>query len=126
MKKETEKLLKRFSIELKDINAEVADLSGGQRQSVSIGRAIYWGGRILIFDEPTNNLGLKQEKKTIDMILRIRDEFNISIIVISHNIEHVFRLADRIIILKNGKKVGEKTKEETNTHEIVSLITGVN
>ncbi len=92
MKSETKKLLKRMDIELKDVDAEVTELSGGQRQSVTVGRAIYWGGKILIFDEPTNNLGVKQERKVIELIKRIRDEFKVSIIVISHNIDHVFQL----------------------------------
>jgi ABC-type sugar transport system ATPase subunit len=124
MRKETEKLLDRFGIMLKDINSDIVNLSGGQRQSVAVGRAIYWGGKILIFDEPTNNLGVKQERKIIDLIKRTRDEFGVSIIVISHNIAHVFELVDRIIVLRNGKKIGERMKEQTNTNEIVSLITG--
>jgi len=102
----------------------VYNLSGGQRQAVIIGRAVYWGGRILIFDEPTNNLGVKQERKVIDLIKRLRNELGISIIVISHNIAHVFELVDRIIVLRNGKKVGERIKDKTNTNEIVSIITG--
>ena len=125
MKVETEKILKRLGIELKDIYAEVGELSGGQKQTVTVGRAIYWGGIILIFDEPTNNLGVKQERKILDSIKNIRNEFNISIIVISHNIAHVFELVDRIIVLRNGQVVGEKIKSETNTNEIVSLITGL-
>ena len=125
MRKETEQLLGRLGVTLKDINARVNNLSGGQKQSVAVGRAIYWGGKILIFDEPTNNLGVKQERKIIDLIKRIRKEFGVSIIVISHNIAHVFELVDRIIVLRNGKIIGERTKDETNTNEIVSLITGV-
>ena len=124
MRKETEKLLDRFGIKLQNINSDIVNLSGGQRQSVAVGRAIYWGGKILIFDEPTNNLGVKQERKIIDLIKRTRDEFGVSIIVISHNIAHVFELVDRIIVLRNGKKIGERLKEQTNTNEIVSLITG--
>jgi simple sugar transport system ATP-binding protein len=124
MRKETEKLLDRFGIKLQNINSDIVNLSGGQKQSVAVGRAIYWGGKILIFDEPTNNLGVKQERKIIDLIKRTRDEFGVSIIVISHNIAHVFELVDRIIVLRNGKKIGERLKEQTNTNEIVSLITG--
>lgn len=122
---ETKKLLQKIGVELKDINIELNSLSGGQRQSVVVGRAVYWGGKVLIFDEPTNNLGVKQEKKVIDLIKRIRDDFDVSIIIISHNINHVFELVDRIVVLRNGFKVGEKIKNETNTNEIVSMITGV-
>ena len=125
MKEEARKLLERLAISLKDNDAPLRNLSGGQRQSVVVGRAVYWGGEILIFDEPTNNLGVKQEKKVIDLIKKIRDTYNISIIVISHNIAHVFELVDRIIVLRNGEKVGERIKEETNPNQIVSMITGV-
>ena len=125
MRNETENLLYRLGIELKDISSRMNTLSGGQKQSVAVGRAIYWGGRLLIFDEPTNNLGVKQERKVIELVKKIRDEFGVSIIIISHNIAHVFELVDRIIVLRNGQKVGERSKEKTNMNEIVSMITGV-
>ena len=125
MKKEAEKLLKRVGINLKEPDAPVRYLSGGQRQGVVVGRAVYWGGRILIFDEPTNNLGVKQEKKVIGLIKRIRDEYNVSIILITHNIAHVFELVDRIIVLRNGKIVGDRIKRKTNPNEVVSMITGL-
>ena len=125
MRKESINLLKRIGIKLKNIDLEVKNLSGGQRQSITVGKAVYWGGKILIFDEPTNNLGVKQEKKVMDLIKKIRNEYNISIIIITHNINHVFELVDRIIILRNGKKIGERIKDETNQNEIVSMIIGI-
>lgn len=125
MKKETKKMLERVGVKLKNISAEISDLSGGQKQAVVVGRAVYWGGKILIFDEPTNNLGPEQQRRVIDLIKRIRDEYNVSIIVISHSISHVFELADRIVVLRNGVIVGERLKKDTNPNEIVSIITGV-
>jgi len=125
MKEEAEKLLKRIGIEIREPDSPVGYLSGGQRQGIVVGKAVYWGGRILIFDEPTNNLGAKQERKVIDLIKLIRDKYNISIIIISHNIAHVFELVDRIIVLRNGRKIGERIKRETNPNEIVSMITGL-
>ena len=122
---ETEQLLSRLGITLKNISAPLSNLSGGQKQSVAVGKAIYWGGKILIFDEPTNNLGVKQERKIIELIKKIRSDFGVSIIIISHNIAHVFELVDRIIVLRSGHKVGERIKEKTNMNEIVSMITGV-
>ena len=125
MREEAVKLLKRVGIEIKEINAPVGKLSGGQRQGIVVGRAIYWGGKILIFDEPTNNLGAKQERKVIDLIKRIRDEYNLAIIIITHNIAHVFELVDRIVVLRNGRVIGERIKRKTNPNEIVSMITGI-
>lgn len=125
MRGKTDKLLETLGITLKDVKSEVYNLSGGQRQTIVIGRAVYWGGKILIFDEPTNNLGMMQERKVLDLIKKLRDEFKVSIIIISHNIAHIFELVDRIIVLRNGEKVGERAKDETNPNEIVSMITGV-
>jgi ABC-type sugar transport system ATPase subunit len=125
MRNETEQLLERIDIRLKDINAEVSTLSGGQRQSVVVGRAVYWGSRIIILDEPTNNLGVKEERKIIELIKTLRDKHDMSVIVISHNINHVFELVDRIVVLRNGEKVGERYKSRTTINEIVSMITGV-
>jgi len=125
MRNETIKLIDRFGVELKDVNAELSNLSGGQRQTITVGRAAYWGGKIIILDEPTNNLGVKQERRVIDLIMRLRDEYEVSVIIISHNIEHVLELVDRIVVLRNGCKVGEKFKNDTSRNEIVSMITGV-
>ena len=124
MKKETKRLLERIGIVVKDINAPVGDLSGGQQQGITVGRAVYWGGEIIIFDEPTNNLGVKEQKKVVNLIKQLRDNYNISIIIIAHDMYHIFELTDRIIVLRNGKKVGERIKKETTQNEIVSLITG--
>jgi ABC-type sugar transport system ATPase subunit len=125
MKKETDRVLEGLGIKLKSISVEVFSLSGGERQIAAIGRAVYWGKKILIFDEPTNNLGVKQERKALDLIKKLREELKLSIIVITHNISHIFELVDRIIVLRNGEKVGERMKEETNPNEIVSMIIGV-
>ncbi len=125
IRKETDSILQSLGISLEDARLQAFNLSGGQRQTIVVGRAVYWGGKILIFDEPTNNLGVKQERKILDLIKNLRDNFGVSIIIISHNIAHIFELVDRIIVLRNGMKVGERVKEETNPNEIVSLITGV-
>ena len=125
MKKETGQVLEKLGIKLKDLNSEIFNLSGGERQIAAIGRAVYWGKKILIFDEPTNNLGVKQERRVLDLIKRLRDELNLSIILITHNISHIFELVDRIVVLRNGEKVGEKMKNETSPNEIVSMIIGV-
>ncbi len=122
----TVEVLSELGIQVKEIHAHTVNLSGGQQQSIAVGRAIHWSGKILIFDEPTNNLGVNEQEKTIQLIKNIRDKFkNISIIIISHNLFHIFKIVDRIVVLKNGRVVGDRQKEETNQNEIVSMITGV-
>jgi ABC-type sugar transport system ATPase subunit len=125
MRKETVTLFKKLGVGIKDITAQVRNFSGGQRQGVIVGRAVYWGGNIIIFDEPTNNLGVNEQRIVLDLILKLRDEHNVAILIISHNLYHVFEIVDRIIVLRNGEKVGERIKTETNQNEIVSLITGL-
>jgi ABC-type sugar transport system ATPase subunit len=126
MRKETEKLLSKVGVQLRVLAAPVNSLSGGQQQSIAVGRAIYWTGKILIFDEPTNNLGVKEQSKAINLIKTIKDTYKeVSIIVITHNLYHIFELVDRIMVLKNGQVVGIREKEKTTHNEIVSMITGV-
>ena len=125
MANETRELLKKLEVGIKDIKIQVKNYSGGQRQGILVGRAVYWGGKIIIFDEPTNNLGVNEQRKILDLIKKLRDEHNISIIIISHNLYHVFELVDRIVVLRNGMKVGERIRSKTNPNEIVSMITGL-
>lgn len=125
MKKDVEILLNKIGIKLDNINAPVNKFSGGQQRSIEVGRAVYWGGKMIIFDEPCNGLGVEQQQKVIALIKRFRDEFDISIIVISHNLRNIFELADKIIVLRNGKKIAERIKTKTTENEIVSLLTGV-
>jgi len=125
MKNETINLFKKIGVGIKDIDEEVRFFSGGQRQGVVVGRAVYWGGKILIFDEPTNNLGVAEQKTILDLIVKLREEQNLSILIISHNLYNVFQIVDRIIVLRNGEKVGERLTKETNQNEIVSMITGL-
>lgn len=125
MREETIKVLKRIGVELKDFAAPVDLLSGGQQQSIAVGRAVYWGGKILIFDEPTNNLGVGEQRRALALIKTIRDTYrDVSTILISHNLSHVFELSDRIIVMRNGKVIGEKLKDKTDINEISSMITG--
>jgi len=125
MRMETQKLLGSVGIDLPNLRRPVTGLSGGQRQSVLVGKAIYWGGRLLIFDEPTNHLGARQESNIMSLIKRIREQYEVAIIIISHNIAHVFEMADRIIVLRNGSIVGERSRGTTTPNEIVSMITGL-
>lgn len=124
MKTETKNILKRIGIELENIDSPTKKYSGGQRRAIEVGRAVYWGGEIIIFDEPSNGLGVEQQEKVLNIIRNLRAEFGVSVLLISHNLENVFDLVDRIIVLRNGKKVGDKIKKDTKKEEIVSLITG--
>jgi len=117
------KFLKGVGISIDDPSRAVEELSGGQRQAVAISKGAYWTDKILILDEPTAALGVRETGRILDMIQELKKK-GLSIILITHNIEHAFLVADRFFILRVGEKVGERKKSETNHEEIVKLITG--
>lgn len=124
MRQDTLNTLKKLKIDLKDIYAPVKLLSGGQQQSVVVGRAAYWKGKVIILDEPANNLGVQEQREVLKLVQSIRDEYGITFIMISHNLEHVFDISDRIVVMRGGRVVGVKKTSETSRNEIVGLITG--
>jgi ABC-type sugar transport system ATPase subunit len=105
------------------LDRPVRDLSGGQRQAVAIGRAIYWNARLLIMDEPTAALGVPEQRKVIELIHRLRTR-GVGVLFISHNLGDIFAVSDRIIVLRRGIKAGERQASETNGDEIVRLMVG--
>ena len=123
MKNDAQSALKLIRINIPSLKTLVSDLSGGQRQSVAIARSLVRGGSIFLLDEPTAALGVEQTAKVNEIISDLRANGK-SVIVISHNLEHVFQVADRICVLRRGELVKVKKKEETTREEIVGLITG--
>jgi ABC-type sugar transport system ATPase subunit len=114
-------LLEDFQIQIKDPALEVKSLSGGQRQMVSISRAVQFEAKIIIMDEPTAALGVSETKKVYEFIHKLKEK-GISVIIISHNINEVFNVADRFMVMKTGMLVGIKRKEETSIDDIVTMI----
>ncbi len=101
----------------------VRNLSGGQRQAVAIGRAIFWKARLLIMDEPTAALGVPEQRKVRELVHRLRTQ-GVAIIFISHNLQDIMAVADRILVLRRGRKVGELPRAEATGDEIVRLMVG--
>jgi len=123
MREESIKHLKSLGVEIQNVKEKVKNLSGGQRQVIAISRAVYWGTKLVILDEPTAALGVRESKKVNELIKSLKQN-NISVIIISHNLQHVFYVADRVIVLRHGEKVGERKIRETDGDEIVKMITG--
>jgi len=101
----------------------VANLSGGQRQSVAISRAVMWNSKVVLLDEPTAALGVAQTKQVVDLIKRLREQ-NLGVVVISHNLHEIFEVADRIIVLRLGRRVATFTRDSTTPEDVVAAITG--
>ncbi|MEQ1944815.1 ATP-binding cassette domain-containing protein [Mesorhizobium sp. VNQ89] len=103
--------------------APVSNFSGGQRQAVAIGRAVYWDAQILIMDEPTAALGVPEQRKVISLIHQLKAQGR-GVIFISHNLQDIFAVSDRIIVLRRGVKAGERKISETTHDEVVKLMVG--
>lgn len=105
------------------VRQKVASLSGGQRQTVAIARAVLWNKKVVILDEPTAALGVAQTEQVLNLVRRLADS-GVAVILISHNMQDVFAVADRIYVLYLGKMVAALKKEETSHTDIVGYITG--
>ena len=117
----TIKELKKFDINIEDAKRPAGTLSGGQRQILAIARALYFGAKILILDEPTSALGVRESAKVVEQIAQLR-EHNINVILVSHNIEQAFSLGDEFFIFKNGELVGQFNKLETSANKLRSIL----
>lgn len=113
----------RMGIDIRDPEQPVGTMSGGERQSIAISRAVYFGARVLILDEPTAALGVREARRVLDLIHRLRDHGK-AVVVISHAMDHVMEVADRALVMRRGRKVGEVSPTESSRDEIVSLIVG--
>jgi D-xylose transport system ATP-binding protein len=123
MAEATRDVLERLQVGLPDFNATVGLMSGGQRQAVAVSRAAAFASKVVILDEPTAALGVRESRKVLDLILRLRSE-NRAVLVVSHAMDHVMEVADRAVVLRRGRAVGELIPSAETYKEIVSLIVG--
>jgi ribose transport system ATP-binding protein len=120
---ESRTVLDQLDIEIPNLKRPIEEMSGGQRQAVAIARAVYWNARLMIMDEPTAALGVAEQRKVFALVKTLRDR-GVPVIIISHNMQDVFAVTERIIVMRRGKKVGERATKETSTDELVSLMVG--
>jgi ABC-type sugar transport system ATPase subunit len=123
MEASAREMLKRTGVQIPDVRQSLRHLSGGQRQGVAIARAAGWGSRVIIMDEPTAALGV-QETHRVEEIIRSLKAQGISLILVSHSIQQVFALADRIWVLRRGSLAGVLSRESCTPDDVVRLITG--
>jgi ABC-type sugar transport system ATPase subunit len=123
MRQEAVETLKDLDIHIQRPENPLRSLSGGQRQSVAIGRAIHWKARVLIMDEPTAALGVPEQRKVMEIIKKLKKS-GVGVIFISHNLIDIFQVSDRILVLRRGEKVGERLISQTNHDEVVRLMVG--
>jgi D-xylose transport system ATP-binding protein len=118
---ETRKIMARLNPNFRKFNAPVAALSGGQRQSVAIARAVYFNAKILIMDEPTAALGVHETQMVADLIVELKKQ-GIGIVLISHDTREMLALCDRVSVMKNGQTVGTERVEDVTEDDILGMI----
>ncbi len=124
MRRQTSKALEDLNVKIPSVRQQVRRLSGGQRQGVAIGRAVHWGSRVLIMDEPMAALGLQEAGRVQDLVLRLAER-GLTLIIVSHNLDHVFTLSTRIAVMRLGRLVGVRSTAETDHEEIVRMVAGL-
>src|SRR5439155_5900569 len=123
MEAKTAEVMKGLAVTtIKSVRQTVATLSGGQRQSVAVARAVLWNSRVVILDEPTAALGVAQTRQVLDLVARLAEQ-GLAVVLISHNLHDIFEVATRITVLRLGKNVGVYEREKTTQREIVEAIT---
>jgi D-xylose transport system ATP-binding protein len=123
MEKRSLEVLKDLSVTIPHVRTAVASLSGGQRQSVAVARSVLWDARVVLLDEPTAALGVAQTRLVLDLIRRLREQ-GLGVVVISHNLADVFEVADRITVLRLGRRVSDFLVKEASREQVVAAITG--
>lgn len=115
--------MRRIGIDVRDPSQAVGTLSGGERQCVAIARAVYFGAKVLILDEPTSALGVAQTSMVLKYIGQVKAQ-GLGVIFITHNVRHAFAVGDRFTVLNRGRTIADGTKAETSTDELQTLMAG--
>jgi D-xylose transport system ATP-binding protein len=123
MDAQTQALLQRLGVTLPRLDTVVATMSGGQRQAIAVARSAMFAKKVVILDEPTAALGQRESAEVLSLVARLRDQGN-AVILITHNMDHVIQLADRAMVLRQGRKVGEIVPRPGSRQDIVSMIVG--
>jgi simple sugar transport system ATP-binding protein len=124
MRRRTEEELRHLKINIPSVRAAVLGMSGGQRQAVAVARAAAWGSRIVIMDEPTAALGVRESAMVLELIREVRSN-GVAVVMISHNLPETFAVADRITVVRLGRDVATFRTSESSVEAIVAMMTGI-
>lgn len=124
MRRESQSLVEELDVRIPSVNSRIRDLSGGQRQGIAIARATHWASKLILLDEPTAALGVAETARVEELVASLKER-DLAILLVSHSLDQVFRLSDRICVLRCGEQIGVRRSIETDRNEVVSMITGV-
>ncbi len=125
MRNRSKASIEQIAAKFPDLAAAVETMSGGQRQIVAIAKAAFWGGRLLLLDEPTAALGVQESASVLELIRGLAADSNRAMIMIAHNLQHIWSVCTRILVLRRGSLAADLQREETTPEEVVAYITGV-
>jgi D-xylose transport system ATP-binding protein len=123
MERAAHQVIEELHVRIPSIRSKIATLSGGQRQSVAVARAVAWNSKVVLLDEPTAALGVEQTRQVKELIRRLRER-GLGVVVISHNLADIFDVSDRIIVLRLGRRVSTFETRQSNPEQVVAAITG--
>ncbi|MER9139575.1 ATP-binding cassette domain-containing protein [Mesorhizobium sp. M0830] len=123
MKAITEKVLSAGGTRIRSVRLNAEHLSGGQRQAIELNRFVHWGGKLVVLDEPFAALGVEQVRRGLETIAHVRDQ-GIAVIIVTHNMTHAFEIADRIVVMHQGRVAGNVPTAQTTHEDVIRMITG--
>lgn len=120
---DSRRILSQLDIRIPGLSRPIREMSGGQRQAVAIARAVYWNARLMIMDEPTAALGVAEQRKVLALVRTLRER-GVGVIIISHNLQDVLDVADRVVVMRRGRTVGARRVVDTDASELLGMIIG--
>jgi ABC-type sugar transport system ATPase subunit len=122
MRERAKKQLKEMGVHIPSVDVEIAKLSGGQRQAIAVARSVYANAKVLLLDEPTAAMGVKESTMILDLVRRLKEKGEVSIIIVAHNYAQIFDFCDRINLLQNGKITFDQRTKDTSVEQLTSLV----
>ena len=114
--------LNGMGVHIPKVDVEISKLSGGQRQAIAVARSVFANARVLLLDEPTAAMGVKESAMILDLIRRLKEKGEVSIVLVAHNYAHIFDVCDRVSLLQNGEITFDRATRETSVEELMNLV----
>jgi ABC-type sugar transport system ATPase subunit len=114
--------LNQMGVNIPSVDVEISKLSGGQRQAIAVARSVYTNAKVLLLDEPTAAMGVRESAMILDLIRRLKEKGEVSIIIVAHNYAHIFDVCDRVNLLQKGEITFDRSTKETSVEELMNLV----
>ncbi len=122
MRERAKQQLRQMGVNIPSVDVEISKLSGGQRQAVAVARSVYANAKVLLLDEPTAAMGVRESAMILDLIRRLKEKGEVSIIIVAHNYAHIFDVCDRVNLLQKGEITFDRSTKETSVEELMNLV----